>query len=146
MADTSKGLRGFQRVIVPLSGSITTLGLALIIGFAALTYPQLDHVAALALGIAAAVLITVGAATAILLIGYRVPHTARLTTTVALAIVVGEITMFPTQLSAASDGPLASLVTLMLIGAILVLCGIASMCTTVGGPRSGWQESHTATE
>jgi hypothetical protein len=133
MPTVSKGLRGFQRFVVPILGSINAIGAAGLVLAAALTEPALYTVAPVLTFVATTVLVSVAAATAILLIGYGVPHILRLTTTVILAMAIGMVIMLPVRMTPATADAIGGTLVPMLLASILVLAGIAGMCTQRDG-------------
>lgn len=130
MTGASRGERGFQRNIAPIVGAIPAVGVAAFIVYVALTFPELAASAWVLATLAGAMILTAGAAIAILLIGYRVPQLVRLGSAIALAAAMGANATLVLQPTAAMNATsITEGITYMLLSAILVLAGITSMCT-----------------
>ena len=130
MTGASKGERGFQRIIAPTVGAIPAVGVAVLILYVALTFPELAASAWVLAALAGAMILAAGGATTILLIGDRVPQLIRLGSALALAAAIGANATLALQPTAAMTGAsITQGITYMLLGAVVVLAGIASMCT-----------------
>jgi hypothetical protein len=129
MSTTSKGIREFQRAVVPIVGAGGALINAAVIVYLERVgvFSELGGVALSLTTLATAVFVTSALATAAMLFSARVGHNVRLLLTVVQAFVIGAASMLMGILFAAPmDDAAAIAVALMLLGAVFVLAGVAS--------------------
>ena len=131
MSTTSKGIRDFQRVVVPIVGAGgAVINAAVIVYLDAVgVFTGLGRAEPALTSLTTAVFVTSALATAAMLFSSRVGHNLRLFLTVVHALVIGASSMLAGELVAAPTslgGGAAISVALMLLGAVFVLAGIAS--------------------
>jgi hypothetical protein len=131
MSTTSKGIRDFQRFVVPIVGAGGSLINAAVIIYLDRVgvFTELGRVEPGLTSLATAVFVTSALATAAMLFSSRVGHNLRLFLTVVHALVIGGASMLVGELVAGPGslgGGAAISVSLMLLGAVFVLAGIAS--------------------
>jgi hypothetical protein len=131
MSTTSKGIRDFQLVVVPIVGAGGALINAAVIIYLdrAGVFIELGRIEPSLTSIATTVCITSALATTATLFSSRVGHNIRLLLTVVDALVIGAASMLVGELvvgPASLGGGAAISVTFMVLGAVFVLAGIAS--------------------
>ena len=131
MSTTSKGIRDFQLVVVPIVGAGGALINAAVIIYLdrAGVFIELGRIKPGLTSIATTVCITSALATAAMLFSSWVGHNIRLLLTVVHALVVGAASMLVGELvvgPGSIGGGVAISVTFMLLGALFVLAGISS--------------------